>query len=72
VEHGYLVKYPNLTFKSKRAEKLGSERYKVTGDLTLRGVTNGARGARAPHRYEQVVGFHQSGRSVVTEVSAAL
>jgi len=32
-------KYPRLTFVSKRIEKTGKEQYKVTGDLTIRGVT---------------------------------
>ena len=34
-----VVKYPKLTFRSKQIEKLGEERYKVTGDLTIHGVT---------------------------------
>jgi polyisoprenoid-binding protein YceI len=33
------AKYPTMTFKSKRIEKAGEGRYKVTGDLTLHGVT---------------------------------
>jgi polyisoprenoid-binding protein YceI len=32
-------KYPTLTFKSTRIEAAGSHRYRVTGDLTIRGVT---------------------------------
>lgn len=32
-------KYPTITFTSKRVEKLSDTRYKVIGDLTLRGVT---------------------------------
>jgi polyisoprenoid-binding protein YceI len=32
-------KYPTLTFKSKRVEKVGSD-LKITGDLTIHGVTN--------------------------------
>ncbi len=31
--------YPQLTFKSTRVEKVGDEEYKVTGDLTMHGVT---------------------------------
>ena len=31
--------YPYLTFKSKRIERAGDERYKIYGDLTIRGVT---------------------------------
>jgi polyisoprenoid-binding protein YceI len=33
-------KYPQLTFKSKRVESEGKGRFKVTGDLTIRGVTH--------------------------------
>jgi polyisoprenoid-binding protein YceI len=32
-------KYPTITFKSKRVEKTGEAKFKVTGDLTLRGIT---------------------------------
>lgn len=32
-------KYPVITFKSTRVEARGSGRYKVTGDLTVHGVT---------------------------------
>src|SRR5512147_1161561 len=34
-----VAKYPSLTFASKKVEKVGDGQYKVTGDLTLRGVT---------------------------------
>ena len=34
-----VAKYPTMTFKSKKIEKAGENRYKVTGDLTLHGVT---------------------------------
>jgi len=32
-------KFPNLTFKSKRAESAGPGKVKLTGDLTMHGVT---------------------------------
>jgi len=35
----YVTKYPKVTFKSKKVEKVGDGKFKVTGDLTLRGVT---------------------------------
>ena len=35
-----VAKFPTMNFVSKRAEAAGSGRFKVTGDLTLRGVTN--------------------------------
>lgn len=31
--------YPTMTFKSKKVEAAGEGKFKVTGDLTLRGVT---------------------------------
>jgi polyisoprenoid-binding protein YceI len=34
-----VAKYPTLTFKSKRSEKAGAGKFKLVGDLTLRGVT---------------------------------
>jgi polyisoprenoid-binding protein YceI len=34
-----VVKYPTITFKSTKVEKTGDGKYKVTGDLTLHGVT---------------------------------
>ena len=34
-----VAKYPSLTFKSKRTEAAGSGKLKVTGDLTIHGVT---------------------------------
>ena len=32
-------KFPHMTFKSKKVEKAGEGKLKVTGDLTIRGVT---------------------------------
>ncbi len=34
-----VVKYPALTFRSKRVEALGAEDFKLTGDLTIHGVS---------------------------------
>jgi len=34
-----VAKYPTITFQSKRAEAVGEGKLKVTGDLTIRGVT---------------------------------
>jgi len=34
-----VAKYPTLTFKSKRVEPTGNGKLKVTGDLTIHGVT---------------------------------
>lgn len=35
-----VAKHPAITFKSKRVEKGGNGTLKMTGDLTIRGVTN--------------------------------
>jgi polyisoprenoid-binding protein YceI len=35
----WVDKYPTITFQSKRAEAAGEGKLKVTGDLTIRGVT---------------------------------
>jgi polyisoprenoid-binding protein YceI len=34
-----VAKFPTITFKSKRAEAAGAGKFKVIGDLTMRGVT---------------------------------
>ena len=34
-----VAKYPSLTFKSKRVEAAGTGKLKITGDLTIHGVT---------------------------------
>jgi polyisoprenoid-binding protein YceI len=34
-----VAKYPTITFKSTKFQKAGKDKYKVTGDLTLHGVT---------------------------------
>ena len=34
-----VAKYPTITFKSKRVESAGTGKLKVTGDLTIHGVT---------------------------------
>lgn len=37
-----VAKYPAIVFKSKRIEKTGDSEFKVTGDLTIHGVTREA------------------------------
>ena len=34
-----VAKFPTMTFKSKKAEKAGEGKFKLTGDLTIHGVT---------------------------------
>jgi polyisoprenoid-binding protein YceI len=35
-----VAKFPNITFKSTKIERSGKDLYKVTGDLTMHGVTH--------------------------------
>lgn len=35
-----VAKYPKLTFKSTRVEKIADKQYRVTGDLTMHGTTD--------------------------------
>lgn len=35
-----VAKHPKITFKSTKVQKVGKDRYNVTGDLTMRGVTH--------------------------------
>jgi polyisoprenoid-binding protein YceI len=35
----HVAEHPTATFRSTRLEDLGGERYRITGDLTIRGVT---------------------------------
>jgi polyisoprenoid-binding protein YceI len=32
-------RYPTITFRSARVERVGDDRYRIVGDLTIRGVT---------------------------------
>ena len=34
-----VAKFPTMTFKSKKIEAIGEGKFKVTGDLTMHGVT---------------------------------
>ncbi len=35
----FVEKFPEITFKSSKVEKVSDSEYKVTGDFTMRGVT---------------------------------
>ena len=56
--------FPTITFKSKSVESAGKDAYKVTGDLTLHGVTKEVTlkvdhtGAGAGMRGEKISGIH--------------
>ena len=61
------AKYPTLTFKSKSFKKVKDNMYKVTGDLTMHGVTKSveldavARMGTNPMSKKTVAGFKISG-----------
>jgi polyisoprenoid-binding protein YceI len=61
-------KYPTITFKSTSVQSLGGKHYKVTGDLTVHGVTkpvvlNATLNNVGPHPMtgQQTVGFNATG-----------
>lgn len=61
-------KYPTITFKSTSVQSLGGKHYKVTGDLTVHGVTkpvvlNATLNNVGPHPMTgaQSIGFNASG-----------
>jgi polyisoprenoid-binding protein YceI len=63
-----VAKYPKLTFKSTSFKKTGDKTYKVTGDLTLKGVTKSVvldatlRGVyTSPQTKKPVAGFKVTG-----------
>ena len=39
VDENILAKYPNITFKSTKVQALGKNKYKITGNLTVKDVT---------------------------------
>jgi polyisoprenoid-binding protein YceI len=62
------AKYPTITFKSKTFKKVGANTFKVTGDLTMRGVTKTieldaiCRTGENPMNKKQVAGFKITGK----------
>ncbi|GAB4038907.1 YceI family protein [Spirosoma jeollabukense] len=64
------AKFPTLSFKSKSFQKAGDKKYKVTGDLTMHGVTkpitldvvmNGPITNESPRGKSEKVGFNMKG-----------
>jgi polyisoprenoid-binding protein YceI len=67
-------KYPTITFKSKKVEKAGDGKLKVTGDLTIHGVTKEAvldvDGPSAPiDQPAQMGGGKRMGASATTTIN---
>lgn len=66
-----VAKYPTITFKSKKVEAAGAGKWKVTGDLTLHGVTKEVvldiDGPAAP--IKDPMGNMRAGASATTTIS---
>ncbi len=66
-----VAKYPTLTFKSTKVEQVSAGRLKVTGDLTIRGVTKqvvlNVDGPKAP--IKDPWGLQRSAASATTKIN---
>lgn len=63
-------KYPTITFKSKKVEKNGEGKLKVTGDLTIKGVTKEVvLDVDGPRPAVNAFGGVKSGASATTKIS---
>jgi polyisoprenoid-binding protein YceI len=62
------AKYPQITFKSKTFKKVDDSNYKVTGDLTMHGVTKNVeldalcRMGTNPMNKKEIAGFKITGK----------
>jgi|ERR1035437_9365047 polyisoprenoid-binding protein YceI len=62
-----VAKFPTMTFKSKTVTKINETNYKVTGDLTMHGVTKSitldvlCRTGKNPQTQKSIAGFKISG-----------
>ena len=63
--------HPSITFKSTKAEGTGSNRFRVTGDLTIRGITRQIT-FEAEHFGPVKDPFEESGRSIGFVASATI
>lgn len=62
------AKYPDVTFKSTKVQPLGGDKFKVTGDLTVHGVTKSVvldaklnKVGEHPMKKVQAIGFDATG-----------
>jgi len=63
-------KYPTITFKSTSFKKVGPEKYKVGGDLTLHGVTKPVvLDVEAPDAVSKVQGTERRGATATTTLN---
>lgn len=61
--------YPTLTFKSTNVEHLGGEDYKVTGDLTMHGVTKSVTFDAEYHGQSNMMGVQRAGLTAKTKIN---
>jgi polyisoprenoid-binding protein YceI len=66
-----VAKYPSITFKSKRVTKVADDKYQVTGDLTIHGVTKEAvlDVDGSPHTITDPMGNVKTGGSAHTKIN---
>ena len=63
-------KYPKITFKSTKVEPVGDNEYKVTGDLTMHGVTKPVVfSVERSGEVKDPYGFRRAGFSAKTKIS---
>ena len=63
-------KYPKITFKSTKVEPVGDNEYKVTGDLTMHGVTRPVVfSVEHSGEVKDPYGFRRAGFSAKTKIS---
>jgi polyisoprenoid-binding protein YceI len=61
--------YPTITFKSTRIEHLGGQEYKVTGDLTMHGVTRQVTFDAEYSGQSNMMGVQRAGLSAKTRIN---
>jgi polyisoprenoid-binding protein YceI len=74
-ERGFfdVAKYPTMTFKSKKAEAAGPGAFKVTGDLTMHGVTRKSSStSRADAMVKDLTGMVRAGAVITTTLNRKL
>ena len=65
-----VANYPTITFKSSKVEHVGGDNYKVTGDLTLHGVTRQVTfDAEYGGQGHDAYGAHRAGISVKGKIN---
>ena len=64
------AQYPTITFKSKQVERTSNDEYKVTGDLTMHGVTKEVPFiAQYGGQGKDAFGMHRAGLSIKAKIN---